>query len=416
MRIVSVVTNERDMSSTSSQNGQRNFSKSPEEILNFSSLLSASPNQLFNGRMKTFEFEMLKSKILNKISRAKLVFSQSLTDHDRTNADELRLQFEGQKADLVLESCDKSFLADYGEQIFKLGTADLRLDFITQIFDSDSKEEKQARAKSDLDSISRKSHQNEKFKNFLGRVRSLAELVSEHKEAQDYISNNAFKNAISPENRKFLKDSLKWHGTCEEIALFLDERDRYIQAPKVASLEIRDQLAEFINAQTTVFSKNMAAIKAESDKDKLKFTEAIQALTAQIAAVKVMAPKTPPAFQQNRQNAAPDTQSPQFFQNFQNSGPRQMEPRLNFQQQREQFVRNSQNSNFQGIRQSNTFCSFCRSNEHSRRFCPQITCFRCNKKGHKSFDCKEFENGQTAPRNNEPSANPMSKDFIPQKN
>jgi len=366
--------------------------------------------------MKSFEYEMLKTKILNKIARARLVFSQCLKDHSRTNEDDLNLQFESQISDLILESCEKSFLAEHGEAIYKLGTADKRLEYITSFFDSDSKEDKQARAKADLDSISRKAHQNEKFINFLGRVRNLAELVSEFKDAQNYITANAFKNAINPENHKFLKDNLKWNGTCEEIALFLDARDRYIQAPKVATIGIQDQLAKFIDSQSNIFEKNLAAIKSESEKDKLKFTEAINALTAQIAAVKTIASKAPPAFQQNRPNFTEENRMPQLTPNFQNSGPRQPEPRMNFQQQREQFLRYSQNQNFQGIRQNGTFCSFCRSTDHPRRFCPKITCFRCNGKGHKSFDCKEHENNGAAPKNFEPSTNPFSKDFAPQKN
>jgi hypothetical protein len=409
------MTNFGDSTTTSSQNGQR-FSKSPEEILNFSSLLSAGSNQFFSTRMENFEFQMLKSKISNKIARARLVFSQSLRDHSRANENELKLQFESQICDLILDSCEKSFLADHGEQIYKIDTADKRLEYITSALDSESKEEKQARAKSDLDSISRKSHKNEKFKNFLTRVRNCAELVTDSKEAQDFITANAFKNAVNPENRKFLKDNLKWNADCEEIACFLDARDRHIQAPKVATVAIKDQLAEFIDLQSGIFEKNMAEIKAEAEKDKLKFTEAINALTAQIAAVKTMAPKAPPAFQQNRPNFSEENRAPRFTPNVQNTGPRHFEPRMNFTQQREQFLRYPQNENFQGIRQNGPFCSFCRSTDHSRRFCPQITCFRCNQKGHKSFDCKERENTNAAPRNFEQSMNPFSKDFVPQKN
>ena len=405
-----------DSTTTSSQNGQRSFSKSPEEILNFSSLLSAGSNQFFSTRMENFEFQMLKSKISNKIARARLVFSQSLKDHSRANEDELKSQFESQICDLILDSCEKSFLADHGEQIYKIDTADKRLEYIISALDSESKEEKQARAKSDLDSISRKSHKNEKFKNFLTRVRNCAELVSDSKEAQDYITSSAFKNAINPENRKFLKDNLKWNATCDEISSFLDARDRHIQAPKVATVAIKDQLAEFIDLQSGIFEKNMAEIKAEAEKDKLKFTEAINALTAQIAAVKTMAPKAPPAFQQNRPNFSEENRALRFTPNVQNTGPRHFEPRMNFQQQREQFLRYPQNENSQGTRQNGPFCSFCRSTDHSRRFCPQITCFRCNQKGHKSFDCKERENTGAAPKNFEQSMNPFSKDFVPQKN
>jgi hypothetical protein len=412
-----VMTGIGDSTTTSSQHGHR-FSKSPEELLNFSSLLSASPHQFFNNRMKEhrFEYEMLHTKIKSRIGRARLVFEQSLKDHSRSNENELKAEFEQQISDFILESCDKTFLSEFGEQIYKLETADKRLEFIREVFDSESKEEKQARAKSDLDSISRKSNTNEKFNTFLGRVRSLAELVSEFKDAQNFITNEAFKNAINPENRKFLKDHLKWNESCENIAQFLDARDRYIQAPKVATVAIKDQLAEFIDLQSGIFERNMAEMKAEAEKDKLKFTEAINALTAQIAAVKTMAPKAPPAFQQNRPNFSEENRTPRFSPNFQNTGPRHFEPRMNFQQQREQFTRYSQNQNSQGIRQNTPFCSFCRSTDHSRRFCPQITCFHCNQKGHKSFDCRERQNTSAAPKNFEQSMNPFSKDFVPQKN
>jgi len=410
------MTGNDENNTTSSQHGHR-FSKSPEELLNFSSLLSASPNQLFNARMKEhrFEYEMLLAKIKSRIGRARLVFEQSLKDHSRSNENELKNEFEQQVSDFVLESCDRVFLSEFGEQIYKLGTADKRLELIQEIFDSESKEEKQARAKSDLDSISRKSNKNEKFNTFLGRVRSLAELVSEFKDAQNFITNEAFKNAINPENRKFLKDHLKWNEPCETIAQFLDARDRYIQAPKVASVELRDQLADFMEKQNSSFMRNMAEIKcemrSESEKDKSKFTDAINALTAQIAAIKTMAPRAP-AYQQNRPNFGQQFQSPKFTPNFQNSGPR---PRLTFQQSREQYLQNSGSTNFDVNRQNNQYCHFCRTPDHSRRYCPLITCHRCNKKGHKSFDCKEQENAQPAQRNFEPSTNPNFKDFVPQR-
>ena len=410
-----MMTGNGDNTTTSSQHGHR-FSKSPEELLNFSSLLSASPHQFFNNRMKEhrFEYEMFLAKIKSKIGRARLVFEQSLKDHSRSNEDELKAEFEQQISDYILESCDKTFLSEYGEQIYKLRTTDKRLEFIREVFDSESKEEKQARAKSDLDSISRKSNTNEKFNTFLGRVRSLAELVSEFKDAQNFITNEAFKNAINPENRKFLKDHLKWNESCENIAQFLDARDRYIQAPKVASIDLRDQFADFIEQQNSSFLRNMAEIKcemrSEAEKDKSKVTDAINALTAQIAAIKTMAPRAP-TYQQNRPNFGQQFQSPQFPQNFQNSGPR---PRLTFQQSREQYFQNSGNTNFDSNRQNNQYCHFCRTSDHSRRFCPHITCHRCNKKGHKSFDCKEQENAQPARRNFEQSINPNSKDFVPQ--
>jgi hypothetical protein len=95
------MTGNGENTTTSSRNVQSSFSKSPEEILNFSSLLSAGSNQFFNNRMENFEFQMLKSKILNKIARARLVFSQSLKDHSRDNEDELKSQFESQISELV---------------------------------------------------------------------------------------------------------------------------------------------------------------------------------------------------------------------------------------------------------------------------------------------------------------------------
>jgi hypothetical protein len=355
------------------------MSKSPEELL-FSPLLAGESN-LIRPNLDYYELEIARETLQDRVKQAKSLFQKAASDHNRTNLDELNEQFERRALSCIRKSCSVAFLDLYGRELAQQKTSKGALEYIVEIFGEESEEDRATKAQEDLEKLTRRTDSNERFSAFLKRVQSLARSISTKKDAQEHLTELYFKRQIDPSNTAFLRDNCMLKSSAFEIAKFLDDRSRFLTA-NVSQIgqskidDFMDNTSDLLARQLDLIREENSKRQTESDKKAADFAEAIKALTATVAQLKVEKSRDEP--KQNSQNAQ---NLPNFQPNYQQFQPR-------FQQFPPQF--SSQQPFFQRYQPRQTrplFCTTCNKPGHGKSTCRLTLCYECKNLGHIARNC-----------------------------
>jgi len=177
------------------------MSKSPEELL-FSPLLAGESN-LIRPNLHHYELEIARETLSDRIKQIKALFEKAITDHNRTNTDELNEQFERRALGCIRKSCSNAFLDLYGRELAQQKTAKGALEYIVEIFGEETEEDRATKAQNDLEKLTRRTDSNERFSAFLKRVQSLARSISAKKDAQEHMTELFFKRQLILQTQPF---------------------------------------------------------------------------------------------------------------------------------------------------------------------------------------------------------------------
>ena len=374
------------------------MSKSPEELL-FSPLLAGESN-LIRPNLHAYELKIARETLDDRIKQVRNLFEKAVAEHGRQNTNELNEQFERRALGCIRKSCSVAFLDLYGRELAQLKTAKSALEYIVEIFGEESEEDRVSKAQNDLEKLTRRTDSNERFSAFLKRVQSLAGVVSAKQDARDHMAEMYFKRQIDPSNTAFLRDNCMLKSSASDIAKFLDERCRFLNA-NVSQIGLRkiddfmDNTSDLLARQLDLIREENRKRQEESDKKSADFAEAIKALTATVAQLKVEKSKVEP------EQPKPVNQSTRNFSGFQPHFPQ-------FSPQAQQFAPQFQQPQFFGQAPFNQqyrprrplFCTNCNQPGHGKSTCRLIKCYECQKQGHIARNCpnrQQSAQGQQPP-------------------
>ena len=108
--------------------------------------------------------------------------------------------------------------------------------------------EKAQKAQHELTKLSRRIHDNEKFSNYLERIRIIARRIDDNEHAQTYIINSKFYDSLSADNKHFLKvnGTQEQLRTAEKAAVLLDTKFQFEQKIDIAMVNQRDEQFELM--------------------------------------------------------------------------------------------------------------------------------------------------------------------------
>lgn len=345
--------------------------KMPEELL-FQPFPSLNSRQLFRPKMESYEFCISKGNLTDKISAMRRIFEKSITDHDRVSErTDLVKQFERQAVDCIRNNCSSEFMRDYGREMASFEVEKDCFNFLESLFGSETEEERRTRASEELEDLTRRSESNEKFASFLKRIKSIASVISDKSDAQNFIIDQHFARSIEPCNKTFLRDHGYSRKSTEEIAAFLDERERFLSV-NISALQTNNFAAYFADKTSEILDKKFAQMEINHENKSSELTETIKALTATVARLEAENKK------KTEQLEVSKTQGTRNFQSTQPPfQPRFPAPNGFFPQAQQQF----------GFPPQSPFCFNCRENGHFKSICPKIQCYECKNYGHIGRNC-----------------------------
>jgi hypothetical protein len=383
----------------------------PEEIL-MANLTPLSANQSFRPGMENYEFEIGKTCLEDRVNQFQTLFDQSLTHFSRTDETDLKNQLERKFVALVRNSCSPDFLVESGRELAAEKTFEGALNFLAELFGSETEEERREEAKNQFEKLARRTDKNEKFSNFLKRIKSLAKQFVDNTGARDYIVSEKFKSMIEPSNVTFLKNNCCYQKSADEISKFLDDRERHmiVHVSAVGANQLNcfmDETGEMLNKQLAAIYDNNKKVQEANDSKNAEMAKAIKELSAKISELTVakkssnFSPHSSQTFgQQQGQNFA----APSFQPNFPIQNQRFPHPQggqNNFMGQNN-FQRGQ---NFYGQNRFPIVCNHCGKPGHSKRYCRFVTCNLCKAQGHVQKDCRKFPPLPTAQGQRDMSGN-----------
>lgn len=378
----------------------------PEEILMIN-LTPLSANQSFRPGMENYEFMISKTFLEDRVNQFKALFERSVSHFSRKDDSELHNQLERKFIDLVRNSCTSEFLVENGRDLAGEKTFDSALNFISEVFGSETEEERKEEAKEQLEKLARRTDKNEKFTSFLKRIRSLARQFVEQ-EALEYIVAEKFKSMIEPANLTFLKNNCYYQNPANDIAKFLDARERHmiVHVSAVGAKQLNsfmDETSEVLNKQLAAIHENNNKIQEANNSKNAEFSKAIKELTAKISELTVA--KKPENSTQNPLNFGQYQGQNLRFPSFQPQFPAQNQRFSNFQGGQnfsgQNYIQGGQNFNAQNQNRFPIVCNHCGKPGHSKRRCRFVVCNVCGAQGHVQKDCPKFP-----PRNERPQTGP----------
>lgn len=171
----------------------------PEEIL-MAQLNPLSTNQAFRPGMENYEFQIAKTNLEDRVNQFQALFTRSVTQFNRNGETDLNNQLERKLVDVLRSSCSPEFLKQFGRDLAGEKTFNSALNFISDVFGSETEEERREDAKGQLEKLARRTDQSEKFAGFLKRIRGLAGQIVDKADAVDFIVNEKFRKMIEPAN------------------------------------------------------------------------------------------------------------------------------------------------------------------------------------------------------------------------
>jgi hypothetical protein len=360
---------------------QFKVNKMPEELL-FQPFPSLNSRQCFR-KMEPYEFKFSKSLLSDKISAMRRIFEKSITDHGReADKSELLKQFERLAVDCIRNNCSSDFLNDYGREMANFEKEEDCFNFLESVFGSETEEERRARAVENLEELT--SSPNEKFSSLLSRIKSIATVISDKPDAQNFIIEQNFSRNIEPSNKTFLRDHGYGRKPTEEIVDFLDQRERYLSV-NISALQTNDFAAYFADKTSEMLDNKFAQMELNHEKKTCELTETIKSLNLTVARLE--------AENKKRERKANESQfeRPQGFQ-AQQPAFHPQQPAFN------SFFGGQQQSG--GLSQRAPFCYECRTPGHFKSVCPRIQCYECKSLGHIGRNCPKRQSQQPpAPKN-----------------
>jgi hypothetical protein len=384
----------------------------PEEIL-MAQIAPLSTNQSFRPEMAHYEFEISKTCLEDKVKQFRALFDRSVENFGRENDTELKNQIERKFVDLVRNSCTSEFLVENGRDLAGENTFKGALSFISDVFGSETEEERKEEAKNQLDKLARRTEKNEKFESFLKRIKSLARQFVEQEAVNFYVSEK-FKSMIEPSNITFLKNNCYYQKSAEDIAKFLDARERHMIAhvSAVGASQLNtfmDETSEVLNKQLQAIYDNNKKIQEAHESKNAEFSKAIKDLTAKISELTVA--KKSENSVQNAHSFVPQQSQNSGYPSFQPNFPAQNYRFQNFQAGQnftgQNVVQGGQNFNGQNQGQNRfpLFCNQCGKPGHTKRRCRFVICNVCKAQGHVQKDCPKFPQRPSAPHPRDLSGN-----------
>jgi hypothetical protein len=360
---------------------QFKVNKMPEELL-FQPFPSLNPRQCFR-KMEPYEFKFSRSLLSDKISAMRRIFEKSIEDHGR-KADEsdLMKQFERLAVDCIRNNCSSEFLNDYGREMAGFEKEEECFTFLESLFGSETEEERRARALENLEELTRRP--NEKFSSLLSRIKSIATVISDKPDAQNFIVDQNFARNIEPSNKTFLRDHGYGRKSTDEIVEFLDQRDRFLSA-NISSLQTNDFAAYFADKTSELLDNKFSQMELNHAKKTTELTETIKSLNLTVARLEAENKKR----ERNANNS--HFERPQGFQ-AQQPAFHPSQPPFN------PFYGGQQQSG--GFPQRAPFCYQCRSPGHYKSNCPQIQCYECKNFGHIGKNCPKRQSPQPSVQKN----------------
>ena len=364
------------------------ISRLPEEIL-YQNFNQGSQGTFLRSGMRTYEFQIAKTNLEDRVAQFRFLFDRSLKDFPRPNEEEiLKKMFERKCIELVRSSCAQEFLEIHGRQLATIQTFEKAIELIAGIFGEESEEERKGNAQIELEKLARDIDKGEKFSAFLQRIKALAEIIDNRPVAVDFMTEMKFKKCIEPCNLTFLQDNCQHKGSAESIAKFLDERNRF-KLVKVAQTEALD-LRAFMTEQSELLRSLIKEDRREFEKlnasKNAEFSSAIESLTATVNELKMERARS---------------QAPAQNQNFPQFGAQTFSPNRAPNVPWQQIMQNTQQGQgpFQGGQTGQPwiqsqypkapYCSQCGKYGHTKRRCREVRCFKCQGLGHVLRDCNK---------------------------
>lgn len=384
----------------------------PEEIL-MAQIAPLSTNQAFRTDMQHYEYQISKDCLEDKVKQFRSLFDRSTAHFGRADDSELKNQIERKFVDLVRNSCTSEFLAENGRDLASEKTFEGALSFISDVFGSETEEERKEEAKNQLDKLARRTEKNEKFESFLKRIKSLARQFVEPEAVKFYVSEK-FKEMIEPANITFLKNNCYYQKSAEEVAKFLDARERHMIAhiSAVGANQLNsfmDETSEVLNKQLQAIYDNNKKIQEANESKNAEFSKAIKELTAKISELTVA--KKSENLVQNAHNFVPQQSHNSGYPSLQPNFPAQNYRFQNFQAGQnftgQNVVQGGQNFNGQNQGQNRfpLFCNQCGKPGHTKRRCRFVICNVCKAQGHVQKDCPKFPQRPGVPHPRDLSGN-----------
>jgi hypothetical protein len=368
----------------------------PEEIL-MAQLTPLSTNQSFRPNMQHYEHQISKMCLEDKVKQFRALFDRSVAHFGRTDSTELNNQIERKFVDLVRNSCTAEFLVENGRDLAGEKTFEGALSVISDVFGSETEEERKEEAKNQLDKLARRTEKNEKFESFLKRIKSLARQFVEPEAVNFYVTEK-FKSMIEPANITFLKNNCYYQKSAEVVAKFLDERERHliahVSAVGAQLNSFMDETSEVLNKQLQAIYDNNKRVQEAHESKNAEFSKAIKELTAKISELTVA--KKSENSVQNAPSFVPQQSQNSGYPPFQPNFPAQNYRLPNFQGGQNftghNVVQGGQNFNGQNQGQNRfpLFCNQCGKPGHTKRRCRFVICNLCKAQGHVQKDCPKF--------------------------
>lgn len=213
-----------------------------------------------NLKLLPSEFETVKKNVENAVEKFTNYTNATMKEFNlQSDADILKYQSEG-KRDILIAALATDFLQKYASDLHYEDTYGKLLQFITDVFGSQSAAAKSKAAEEKMSTITRDSSTDEKFSRFLTRLERLAKIVTDEPKIQSFLVDRHFQKSLSPKIRNFLKEQKKTSSSSEDIAKFLDDMDKHKQSIDIHSLET-NQTRDEIHALSDKFDRLQAEMR-----------------------------------------------------------------------------------------------------------------------------------------------------------
>ena len=265
------------------------------------------------------------------------------------------------KYDILRHGIHPDLAEKYKTQLREFDNYDKLKKFLESIFRSTiSKADQIANARRKLSEVVRFSQDNETFELFLSRIKSMGKPIERNsaKATADIFIEDAFYRNLSPQLKEFLADNGKKDSPIDDVAKFLDEREKF--TPTACVNFIGDSELSTIKSQNN-------ALRAETIELKHQIENLTNLVQTALLPIEANTEETHVNKIETRKKA----------EKHQDSTSR---PKWHYQ------------SNGRPVR-----CQQCGLFGHTQRNCPKtcrLTCHKCGKIGHLQAVCRQSKNYQ----------------------
>ena len=171
------------------------------------------------------------------------------------------------KLKIVHSALNKNFVDKYSQDIARYKTATSLMEFLKQFFGKYSTRQREAEAMKQLANATRRSIDNEPFVLFLARLKAIAGPASTKPDIRTHLIENAFRSNLNSTINMFLLDHDKIDSDIETIAVFLDDKQKFMRNATVNMIQ-NDEISamkKMIVNLTELVEKSLLKQSADND-------------------------------------------------------------------------------------------------------------------------------------------------------